>query len=730
MGSLLQHIFELLTTATGTLAYHLVLAFTILGAFQVAVLRLGMKSASARVLRRMLFGLGCLLALQFILFVFSGLAWQGILDGDFWLPPVDRAVILLSLVCILWMWIFPFANLKADLFTSTLVVLILIGVAFGFSWWRGQYPNLGYNSSWADFLAQVVAVVLLFGGSLLLIFHRPPAWLFGLIMFTLFSAGHILHLLLPLSGEQYSGAVRAFQLAAFPFLFVLVQRSSEKATNSSNQQLLDTIPLTGSVSSLETAEENWAALARIIEKRGDTEICRQATIELAQLACAEICLYLEATGDKPLLSILCGYNARSKQAITGISLGNEQLPNISQSYKAETVRVLQAEELNADLATLGHLCQFEFQGDEALLVPGKDTDDQVRGAALIISPISGVVRDVNEQAALTRFMSLVVRYVQREREITELNSQLDQTRHYITQNRQLLMRSEQSASMNNELRLALQEIASLRASLSEWERKTDLNELAPDNQPDFSYLEQISNIVQDIRQPLAVLKDYTGVLLSEQYGVLGEKQQRNLDRIRVSAERISRLVTELVQVVSIQIQLIKLSIQEINLGSMISQAERRISDELRKKEIALTIDQPQQDFVLFSDKQALTTILDQLIRFFIVFTPPHGQLSLAARLEHKDSSPDYALIQWFCDHDISEQIDPSELFSPHWQAGEDLSHNEWSDRSLFEVRSLVEALGGRIWVDIEQGERTIISLILPVIQPTLQRDCGEFEADV
>ncbi len=730
MGSLLQHIFELLTTATGTLAYHLVLAFTILGAFQVAVLRLGTKSANAGVSRRLLFGLGCLLALQFILFVFSGLAWQGILDGDFWLPPVDRAVILLSLVCILWMWIVPQANLKSDIVAGILVALLLVGVIFGFTWWQGQYPNLGYNSSWADFLAQVIALVLLLGGALLLIFRLPPAWLFGLIMIALFSVGHILHLVMPLSGEQYSGAVRALQLAAFPFLFILVQRASEKDPYSVNQQLLDTIPLTGLVSSLDTAEENWAALARIFEKRADSEICQQAMFELAQLAGTEICLYLEASADEPLLSLLGGYNVRSNQAIAGISLDSEQLPNISQAYRAETFRVFQADELQTDLATLGHLCQFEIQGDQAFLVLGRDMNDQVRGAALLLPSISGVNWDVNEQAALTSFMNLVVRHVQREREITALNRLLDQTRQNIAQNRRQLLRSEQSASMNNELRLALEEIASLRASLSEWERKTEHNGLAPENPPDFSRLEQISNIVQDIQQPLAAMKDYTSVLLSEQYGVLGEKQQRNLDRIRVSAERIDRLVTELDQVVSIQNQLLKLSIQEIYLGKLVSQAEQLFSSELQRKEIILMVDRPQQDLVLFSDKQALTSILDQLIRFFIAFTPPHGQLNLAARLECKDSSPDYALIQCSCDQDISKQIDPSVLFSPYRQPGEESIRDRLHDQNLFEVRSLVEALGGRIWVDIEQGERTIISLILPVIQPTVERGFGEFEADV
>ena len=104
---MLQQIFDLLTTATGNLAYHLVLAFSILSAFQMAIPFLSAKPASDTRNRRMFFGLVCLLALQLGQFIFSGLAWQGVLDGAFWLPPVDRGVMLLSLVLVIWLWLLP-----------------------------------------------------------------------------------------------------------------------------------------------------------------------------------------------------------------------------------------------------------------------------------------------------------------------------------------------------------------------------------------------------------------------------------------------------------------------------------------------------------------------------------------------------------------------------------------------------------------------------------------------
>ena len=88
-------------------------------------------------------------------------------------------------------------------------------------------------------------------------------------------------------------------------------------------------------------------------------------------------------------------------------------------------------------------------------------------------------------------------------------------------------------------------------------------------------LDQIENISQDMVQPLTSLNEYADILLSEQFGVLGEKQQKHLERIQLSAERLNRLVNELLQAVSIASQIEKLSVQEIDLVSLLRKLKRR-----------------------------------------------------------------------------------------------------------------------------------------------------------
>ena len=105
MGTIFQQVLDLITTNPGNLIYHVVLAFTILGALQAA-LNLWRHDQFPQG-RRMVIGLGLLLGIRLILFLGAGLGLIGLVDPHIILPNLDRAVMAFSLIIILWLWIFP-----------------------------------------------------------------------------------------------------------------------------------------------------------------------------------------------------------------------------------------------------------------------------------------------------------------------------------------------------------------------------------------------------------------------------------------------------------------------------------------------------------------------------------------------------------------------------------------------------------------------------------------------
>src|SRR5215213_11801128 len=129
MGASLSQIFSFLTKPEGSLIYHLILVFSIGNALQSAYSH--WRSSEFPQARRTMFGLGMLLAAQIGLFLVSGIGIQGLINLPRFLPPLDRAVTLFSLVWLIWLWAFPEPSRPAD--AGTWLLSLLVTAALGLS---------------------------------------------------------------------------------------------------------------------------------------------------------------------------------------------------------------------------------------------------------------------------------------------------------------------------------------------------------------------------------------------------------------------------------------------------------------------------------------------------------------------------------------------------------------------------------------------------------------------
>src|SRR5512136_664899 len=127
MGQFLVQFLTILTNPPGNLAYHLVLVFLISGALIGAIHSL--RSSNFPQERRTVIGLSILLGLQLVLFIVSGFTGQSLPALQVVLPPLDRAVTLLTLVWIIWIWAFPERVRPAD--AATLILSFLALAVFG-----------------------------------------------------------------------------------------------------------------------------------------------------------------------------------------------------------------------------------------------------------------------------------------------------------------------------------------------------------------------------------------------------------------------------------------------------------------------------------------------------------------------------------------------------------------------------------------------------------------------
>ncbi|MDP1715381.1 MAG: hypothetical protein Q8L41_11625, partial [Anaerolineales bacterium] len=221
MNAFTTLIFTQLTVPPGDLIYYIVLVFAVASALQSALNH--WRASEFPQAKRAFVGLGILLSAQIVMFLFSGLGWQQIIDPKAVLPPMDRAFIIFGIIWITWLYAFPEPNRTADAAAALLSLFVLAALGLSLLTWQPQIALLSYNQTVDDRVWQIGSLFLALAGMAILFIRKPDGMWYGIILLFLGFLGHTGHLLFQMGGN-YSGIVRLAYMAAYPILLTLPQR--------------------------------------------------------------------------------------------------------------------------------------------------------------------------------------------------------------------------------------------------------------------------------------------------------------------------------------------------------------------------------------------------------------------------------------------------------------------------------------------------------------------------
>jgi signal transduction histidine kinase len=785
---LIDKTLTLLASDAGNLTYHLVLAFSIAGALQIALNQyLRHRTAENR---RMLYGIGLLLLFQIVLFTCSGLVWQGVLDGRILLPLLDRSAGLISLVVIGWLWCFPRPEPGADAASLLVGFLAFVGCTFGSLWWirminEGALDIASLNGSLIDFYFQIASLAAIGLGVLLLSLTRPSAWGYGLTMFALLAAGHAAALLLPFVGD-FPTVLRLFEMAAFPFLLALPQRqifieSSEPETETEENGSQPDVAKTSN-SPLTSDPAILKSLVSLLDDTSEDQACNRIAAILATIARADQSFLVSPPDEQGQIRIICGYDKGNRRYVSSASIEGSLFPILTSCLRMGRVRRLAAASSSPDRLNLTKMYGLEQTG-AMLFVPVLAGDGEPLTGAILVSADPQNDWSVEEQSMIGLLAKFLIQFLRRAQERATMRTELGQSRQAVRriQDRaqqvfedeqklrdqiaalqesaqrdqgQILQMSaliaeqtmlektiagvqeekhkleeaarqmEEEAAQRKEplvgeLRLALQEIALLRLAIAEAEERLASQEYSlPQAGLSSSQSNEIISITQDLRQPLASMVGYTDVLLGESIGILGANQRKYLERIKLSTERFSRMLDEIVQVSMIESDPSRLEMEELDVREIIEEAGHELNGLIHLKQIAFKKKLPELALKITSDRDGLQKAVIQLLRNACAATPEGGEVSVAARLESSESERDFVLIQVADQGKGISTQDLPRIFTPaKLRASENppaqIQGLGNTGVDFVRIKTLIEALGGRTWVDSEPGTGAVFSILLP-----------------
>jgi signal transduction histidine kinase len=770
---LFNQAFSLLADPPGNLLYHLVLVFSISGALQAAFIHWRISAFPQA--RRTVIGLTVLMLPQVILFVISGLGWQGIVNLTVFLPPLDRAMTLISLVWLIWLWSFPEPDRAIDAATILLTLFILTGLALSLAAWGDQAPDTLYNTTTQELIWQSVSLLVIAAGIVMLVVRRPNGWGNGLAVLILVLAGHSLHLIFGRTDGNYPGVIRVAYMAAYPFLMTLPQRFPMPSANRPT-----TIKQDAPVEErrhYSTDPKTFHALLALAAETDSDKISKAITRGIAQTLLADLCFLIYLAEDKNQITIASGYDLIREENLEGASMNKSSIPMLTNAMQRGRPLRLPASSTSADIKGLSDLLGLSNPG-HMMSVPITTPEKETLGGILVLSPYSERAWRAEDQAFLSNISTALVPIIQRsqrisdiERKQEEAESALESVRNQLddleAQNKELekqleiarkkagqspvqaekiasllivqqeslkqieqlkkeneelqtvkkagtVAAGEDSEFIEAELRAALGQAARLQNELADANIKLLKFEKGQAGAVSTEQSEVIASIAQELRQPMSSVVGYTDLLLGESVGILGSLQRKFVERIKASTERIGTLIDDMIQVTNLETGLTELKPEPADLNAIIDNAMSYTSSQVREKNISLHLDLPKEVQSIYADREALQQILIHLLQNAGAVSPNEGTITLKVQTRTEDEQ-EYVLLQVSDTGGGIPSEDIPRVFTRLYRADNVLIQGVGDTGvGLSIAKTLTEAQNGRIWVESEAGVGSTFSVLLPM----------------
>ncbi|MBI5929096.1 MAG: hypothetical protein HY862_07300 [Chloroflexi bacterium] len=238
----------------------------------------------------------------------------------------------------------------------------------------------------------------------------------------------------------------------------------------------------------------------------------------------------------------------------------------------------------------------------------------------------------------------------------------------------------------------------------------------------------VISVAQELRTPLSVIMGYTDVLLGESVGILGALQRQFLTRVKANVDRLARLVEDLIRISTLDSGNLRLHPQKLNLVDLIDDAITNSRYKFGEKGIVLDMDITEDNLPIEADPEAIQQVINQLIQNAYLVSPNDGSVRVVARREaslliptnngHQETLRDVVYVA------ISDEgggVPPEELkrvFSGLYRADSPLIAGIGETGAGMSIaRALIEAHGGRIWIESTQGVGNTFKFILPSVHP-------------
>ncbi len=216
--------------------------------------------------------------------------------------------------------------------------------------------------------------------------------------------------------------------------------------------------------------------------------------------------------------------------------------------------------------------------------------------------------------------------------------------------------------------------------------------------------EVLGIVAHDLRNPLNLVGTTAELLLKP--GLPQPNHDELLGVMRRSVQQMNRLIQDLLEAARIAAGRLSMNLADVDVSDLLLQAEATFRRAAEERHVQLDV-APVSAMRARADADRVQQVLGNLVGNALKFTPATGRITVSAR-------PDGGTVL-FEVHDTGPGIDAKDLdhlFDQYWQARTNDSRGIGLGLAI--AKSIVEAHGGRIWVESNPGAGSTFRFTLPV----------------
>jgi signal transduction histidine kinase len=220
--------------------------------------------------------------------------------------------------------------------------------------------------------------------------------------------------------------------------------------------------------------------------------------------------------------------------------------------------------------------------------------------------------------------------------------------------------------------------------------------------------EFVAAISHELRSPLASMSTAVEMLQEETAAVTDEGQRSCLDTLTAQTERLTSFADRILDLFRLETGELALQPRPLPIGFLIERTVKSWQATANRPSLVVRI--PEYPLWVSADEGAVQTVLDNLIDNAVKYSPPDSRIEVAAT-EGPDGNVTVSV------EDEGQGIAPdhqTRIFERFYRVdGSDAQRVYGHGLGLYIARRLVEAMGGKIWVESEQGKGSKFAFTLP-----------------